>query len=300
MKIKELIYLFNEEFRNSNIKNVQTIPFIASAYSKVVKHLHDNFNSNEDVDIEQIKLLPITEHMKKKLIMLSREKISKHPKVAKSILIDELQKIHGIGKIKAVELVNSGVKKIQDLHNPKYFNMLNNSTKLLLELNPCKKIPHNTIKQMEKILVNAPKISVVLVGSYRRNTPTSNDIDIMIVSARVKIIDIYIEYLKNHIDEVYIYSKGNDKVSLLLKWKNSYFKADIFRADPKYQYSMLLYSTGSKTFNILQRAKAKRMGLLLNQKGIFNKDGDRLLGARSTEREYFKLLNMPWLEPHER
>jgi len=73
----------------------------------------------------------------------------------------------------------------------------------------------------------------------------------------------------------------------------------------------LLYYTGDDIFNRAIRFKANKMGYSLNQRGLF--DGvvrdprDRKVKlnpgkilASETEEEIFKILGVPWQEPHQR
>ena len=76
------------------------------------------------------------------------------------------------------------------------------------------------------------------------------------------------------------------------------YKIDVFRTSIEDQIPMLLYSTGSKEFNIVMRGKAKKLGYLLNQKGLFKK-GEKVDNLTS-EKDYFDILGMAYQEPRER
>jgi DNA polymerase/3'-5' exonuclease PolX len=117
-------------------------------------------------------------------------------------------------------------------------------------------------------------------------------------------LDDYIKYLKKTFhNKIYLYSKGEDKISLIIQpFKtndNIRYKFDVFRTEPENYYSMLLYSTGPRDFNIRQRRHAKKLGLLLNQNGIF-KNGKKINSSGDTERDLFKILNMDYVEPKDR
>jgi DNA polymerase (family 10) len=123
----------------------------------------------------------------------------------------------------------------------------------------------------------------------------------MIISNKKNILEDYLKYLDSQIPNIYIYSKGNDKISIILEIDSKHrYKADIFRTNIEMQYSMLLYSTGSKNFNIKMRGRAKQLGYLLNQKGLFDKDGNKIIASNSNEKMYFKTLNMKYLKPEDR
>jgi DNA polymerase (family 10) len=75
------------------------------------------------------------------------------------------------------------------------------------------------------------------------------------------------------------------------------FQVDL-RVVPREDFgAALLYFTGSKEHNVMLRAKAKRLGLKLNEYGIYR--GEKRLGGRSEE-EIYKVLGMEWLAPEKR
>ena len=141
-----------------------------------------------------------------------------------------------------------------------------------------------------------------LVGGFLRKKPFSKDIDVMIISDS-DIIDDYIKYLENTFSYVKVYIKGSDKASVIIYTpKEQYLKMDIFVSPKKYQYAMLLYATGSKQFNIRMRGIAKRMGYVLNQYGLYKlpiKTTSTPLPVNS-EKDFFKILEMPYISPHNR
>jgi DNA polymerase/3'-5' exonuclease PolX len=77
-----------------------------------------------------------------------------------------------------------------------------------------------------------------------------------------------------------------------------YYHLDlVYLPEDEYE-SGLLWFTGSKGFNINMRAKAKQLGLVLNQHGLFDDRGDRI--PAYTEREIMKELGMKWFPPEKR
>ncbi len=301
MHTRELIYLLNEELAKARIenKNSSALPFIIRAYTMVVKQLTDNYTSSENITAKKIKELNITPHMKDKLIGLLTKRITASSGVRKKMLTDELKRITGIGTIKANDLVARGLPSIDSLHAPKWWAQLNTDTKTALATQPMKRIPRAEIAQIEPKLINFKGAKIILVGSYRRKAPSSRDIDIMMVSAKSSTLSSYLVYLERTF-KIYVYSKGPDKMSLIIELgPQKHIKADVFRTHPTFYYSHLLYATGSKANNLRMRAKAKRMGLLLNQKGLW-KGNERILGQNADERAYYKALGMEYLRPEER
>ena len=58
----------------------------------------------------------------------------------------------------------------------------------------------------------------------------------------------------------------------------------------------LLYFTGSKGHNIKLRQRALARGLTLNESGLFQTDGGKLI-ASETEAQIYKALGLPWIPP---
>ncbi len=222
-------------------------------------------------------------------------------------LLKELQEFMGIGPERAKELISAGVTHINQLHMKKYKDLLPTETKVFIDLKPLQQIPNEHIKVLEPYLLKASdkNLKLTIVGSYRRGKPFSSDIDLMVVSNEPNAIELLLERLKEILNgKIYPYSKGPDKLSLIVDMseligsKNLIYKIDAFRTLPEHEIPMLLYSTGSKEFNVFMRGKAKKAGYLLNQKGLF-KDG-AVVKDLTTEKDYFDILGMSYKEPSAR
>jgi DNA polymerase/3'-5' exonuclease PolX len=231
---------------------------------------------------------------------------AKSPAKSNTTLLKQLNEFMGLGPEKSKALIEAGLSNINQLHMKKYYNLLPEETKLFINLKPEQKIPHEHIKILEPYILglSTDDMKITLVGSYRRKKPFSRDIDTMIVSTDENIVEKFSKALSEKLNgKAYPYSKGKDKLSIvidmtdLLKSKLIY-KLDAFRTTPEDAISMLLYSTGSKEFNIMMRAKAKKLGYLLNQKGLF-KDGKKIPNLK-TEEDYFKILDLEYKDPVDR
>jgi DNA polymerase (family 10) len=296
--------------------------FRSSSYERVASKF-DAIGSEIATEAE-INALELTDYMKNKAIKvlngsqigrLKKSSTRKKSPVKKSASVDskpnpklikELTEFMGLGTEKAKQLIEAGVRNINQLHMKKYIAMLPEETKLFMQLKPEQKIPHDHIEMLEHDILELANddMKITIVGSYRRNKPFSSDIDVMLVSEDESITTKFLEQLSN-ITKVYPYSKGRDKISCLvdmtemLKSKTpTIYKIDAFRTTPEDEIPMLLYSTGSKEFNIEMRRKAKKLGFLLNQKGLFQ-DGEKVPDL-TDEKDYFDILEMDYKEPEER
>jgi DNA polymerase (family 10) len=303
MKVRDLKLLFSAEIDKVKENKQPTTRFIVQAYKRVLAEINNSLVDDELISREKICGLDLTAHMKEKLIKLMKRKPRANGKKEK--LMMDLESLMGIGAKKARELVANGLTDINQLQQKKWFDQLNADTQLMLSHKPLRKIPREAIAKIEDRLVGFGHKSVKhiqLVGSFRRCKPFSKDIDVLFCAEPGGALDEYIEYLKRKFRS-YVYSRGPDKVSLIIQPARGTpelkYKVDIFRSDPDSYHTNLLYSTGSKEFNIKMRARAKKMGYLLNQTGLY-KNGVRVNSPSDTEEKLFEYLGMDWREPADR
>ena len=74
-------------------------------------------------------------------------------------------------------------------------------------------------------------------------------------------------------------------------------QVDFYVTDREGWGAMMMFCTGSFPLNIIQRQKAKGLGFLLNEKGVW-KGEQRIAGK--TEQECYEALGLDWLESMER
>lgn len=312
-----------------NIKNYiktldskeSTTRFRVNAYNRVIDLIDNNFTNSEKVTQSKLNALELTENMKEKIDKLmhtrSRSKSvkrvtsSKAKKINHDELLNDLTNFMGIGKERAKQLIKEGLENINQLHMKKWLNKLPNETQLFLKYKPVDHIPHEELCKIVIIIskIDIPKAKVEFVGSFRRKKVFSSDLDVMLISSDEHIIEKYLHTLQKHF-QAYPYSKGLDKLSIIIdtsdmkdvhlkaKSESKTIKLDVFRVPPDEYVPMLLYSTGSKLFNIRMRGKAKRKGMLLNQRGLF-KDGKKIEDLNN-EKAYFDILDMNYLAPEDR
>jgi DNA polymerase/3'-5' exonuclease PolX len=268
-----------------------------------------SLHSAENVTTSQINNLDLTKHIKTKLIAYHKMQLPDRKKHMNSIktngksttknakLIYTLTTILGIGNKKAKELIVSGLTSASQLKLQKWRVKLSDATILLMDLNPERKIPKTVIDMLKPILI-APVKKAIIVGSYRRNAPFSKDIDVMVTSDNSTILQNYIDKLSKS-EKIHVYNSGEKKISFVLEKFGKNYKVDVFKVAPLCCHFMLLYSTGSKNFNIKMRAQARRMGYTLNQYGLYkiNKISNRNI---KNVQDIFRALNMQYVPPHAR
>lgn len=217
--------------------------------------------------------------------------------------MSQLLEIYGIGpKLSGVIeswLARDGVtwktrkQLFEILLRAEYFDKLPEAARAYLTYRPHTKIPREIMAGLEKRLNTKLRgIKWVLSGSYSRKKPFSRDADIILVGD----FDEFAKKLKNMI--LVTYARGNDKVSIILKFGKYVIKADVFITTEEDYIYTLLYATGSGIFNVYMRARAKTLGYMLNNHGLYR--GDKKVRGIKTEADIFKKLNLRWIPPEER
>jgi DNA polymerase (family 10) len=139
------------------------------------------------------------------------------------------------------------------------------------------------IKEISKILA---------AGSLRRMKETVKDIDILVASKNPKkVADAFIALpgVKR------VLARGETKSSVLT---NDDIQVDLRVLRPDSFGAALLYFTGSKNHNIRLRQLAIKLGLKINEYGVFDNKGRCL--ASKTEKEMYKALGLGYIEPQMR
>jgi DNA polymerase/3'-5' exonuclease PolX len=203
-----------------------------------------------------------------------------------------LWNIPGLGPSKSAELWKRGVR-------PNTIKTIRDElpliTQLWLKYNPIQKFPREIIDPIIKRFIPQDETEYMVVGSYRRKRPTCNDIDIVYWGPSLE------KFLKRlaerHGKSWIVFSKGPAKVSGLYLSSKGNVEIDIWIANQKNKAAMILYSTGSRLFNIKMRYFAKRAGYMLNQYGLFK--NNKLIPLK-TEEDIFKYIGLKYKEPEKR
>jgi len=133
-------------------------------------------------------------------------------------------------------------------------------------------------------------IEISPAGSLRRMKETIRDIDILVTSKEnEKVMDAFVK-LPNVGN---IIAKGATKSSILTK---NNIQVDLRVLSPDSYGAALMYFTGSKAHNIRMREMASKMGLKINEYGVFRVKGNKKIAGKN-ESEIFSLFNMPYIEP---
>ncbi len=223
-----------------------------------------------------------------------------------------LSDIYGVGPKKAKDLVEKGIKNIEELRE-KQEDLLNNVQKVGLKYyeDILERIPRKEIDKYDCEFTNAFKVvakdvdaTYEIVGSYRRGAKTSGDIDVIITSEDPSIFPKFIDELQKQNIITEILSQGNTKCLVITKLgRRSTARRVDFMFTTKQEYPFaVLYFTGSKAFNTVMRGHALTMGYTMNEHSIRNNDNDKthVNEIFVSEKDIFDFLNMEYKEPTER
>ena len=227
-----------------------------------------------------------------------------------------LTDIHGIGPKKAQELVSKGIQTIDQLRDQKD-KLLNDTQRIGLQYydDIMQRIPRTEIQEYDKLFNSTFKLTSTpdknmeyeIVGSYRRGAKTSGDVDVIITGNDSIIYEHFINKLKDDGIIIETLSKGNTKSMVITKLPGYDIARRVdfmFTPLDEYPYA-ILYFTGSKSFNTAMRGYALKLGISLNEHGMYekikgNKKGDKISRDVKTEEDIFKLLFLKYKLPEER
>lgn len=247
--------------------------------------------------------------------------------------IKELEEVIGIGRSNAVELYSKGATSVKKLKNLIKEGKLEVNDKILLGLKyhgvykmniPRKEI--DTVYKMftkifdqinkERKLTDKNKYCFEICGSYRREKPKSNDIDVLITKFGTKdnkksdfnhlelFVNLFKTNLKLNKDQPFLVDDMTDK-NIETKYMGfcKYKNKPVRRIDIRYisyqsYHSALLYFTGSYELNKQMRNIAKGLGYKLSEYGLFKIEDEKETKMKTkSEKDIFKKLGMEYIEP---
>lgn len=233
-------------------------------------------------------------------------------------VIEDLEEVFGVGRKRAYELVKKhGIQSIEELRDKNASGEIQLSPMVVRALSYVGKIkehiPHEEITQFVDVIryyvteIDA-RLFATFCGSYRRLSPTSNDIDIVLTHTKLRTKSqthdaTYLNQLVVALreDEVIIESLTSDDVQtkymgICQTVDDGPLRRIDIRFVPYESYpSAILYFTGSRDFNRKMRMVANSMNYTLNEYGLFD-ENDQMIRI-SEERDIFEALGMEYLSP---
>src|SRR5260370_29899200 len=136
--------------------------------------------------------------------------------------------------------------------------------------------------------------AVTYAGSLRRGRETVGDLDLLVTGPNA---EAALECVANYPRVHEVLGRGGNKTRVKLGRKG--LQVDV-RALPRERSGLALqYFTGSKEHNVSIRMRAVKMGLTLNEYGLFRAEsGERVAGE--TEEQVYQALGLDWIPPEMR
>jgi DNA polymerase/3'-5' exonuclease PolX len=287
-------------------------PFKANAYAKVIAQLNQTGEIHSMEDIKHIKGVGAKIYQKIQEVLETGQLQSAERAKEKYNMnaLTAFQNIYGVGPAKATALVDAGFETIEQLRehlktDPKF---LNEKQKIGLQYyeDLLLRIPREEMLQHQQVLKKViPAFDIV--GSFRRDLPTSGDIDVLIrnnaASHSALPLTYYVERLSHYIVEVLALGDHKCLAICQLPGKPARRLDLLLTPDEEYAYS-LLYFTGSDKFNVAFRQHALSMGYTLNEHILTLrsdlKSTHAIVPYMKTEKDIFNFLGLRYVEPSKR
>ncbi len=293
--------------------------FRANAYSAAAKAIGQMKESilAHDHDVKKLSQLKIIGES-------IAENILEYANTGKITRYEELKKIVPVDLLELMQLRGMGPSTIRLLHEKLHINnkeellqaLEGNKLSILENFGP-KKIEN--LKKALKIFKGERRMPVAeasrigkdlleyvlkiphveraeLAGSLRRKKETIGDID-MVIQAGNPFRNAMVNRIVAYPQVVEVIAKGTTRVSMVLSPGN--VQVDIRIVNKEAFGSSMLYFTGSREHTLQLRRQAQKMGLKLNEYGLFEVDTGKKL-AGETEEGVYQALGLEYLKPEER
>ena len=230
--------------------------------------------------------------------------------------VDELLTVHGIGPVKARELVAAGIKSVAALSaavaaDP---SLVNATQKMGLKYHATAtlRIPREEMGVHEDVLqAFMPKgLDGEIVGSYRRGAADSGDVDMLVTptgSGEGQGNKLFVAFVKALKESDYIL---DELVSGDKKWmgyvrvgpRGKARRLDLLLTAPSEYSYVILYFTGSDKFNVAFRKYAGDKGYTLNEHTMVPLKGSSapMPPGMKSEKDIFAFLGLRYVPPEER
>ena len=231
---------------------------------------------------------------------------------------EQFSNIYGVGPKKAQDLIDKGIKSMDELRD-RQDEFLNDNQKAGLKYydDIMKRIPRKEIDEYNEIFRRVfDKVSRTnqitdakyeIVGSYRRGLQESGDIDVIITSSDKTLFKKFTDALLEENIILVTLSCGASKCLVITRLTPNRVarRVDFLYSPPEEFPFAILYFTGSKEFNTVMRGHALKMGVSLNEHGLSKKEPgkkkEEMISDRfKSENDIFEYLNLEYKDPTDR
>jgi DNA polymerase beta len=315
---KEIIIKELDTLRRADIARREQ--FSAKAYAKVIEQLRAMSTPIRSInDVKDVAGVGkrITEKIEEILQTGSLKAATEARKETNLDSLDLLQGIHGVGPVKAKQLVETrGIKTIEALRKALQEDpdLLNDVQKMGLKYyeHAIERIPRHEMAMHEELILNAldPRFTGAVVGSYRRGAASSGDIDVLLMlpdtMSKKEQGQLFLETIQILKESDYIVDTLAQGPKKFLGYVKLDGDAKARRLDllmtPQEEFGYaILYFTGSQNFNVAFRSYALDKGYTLNEHTLKPvKEGVPAVPMMKTEEDIFAFLGLEYVEPEER
>jgi DNA polymerase/3'-5' exonuclease PolX len=305
-------------------------PFKARAYGTVlqqIQQLQHPIHSMDDLAAVKGMGEKIREKLEEIFATGQLQTAEKAKEVYDLKAYDELQAVYGIGPAKATDLIQQGIRSVQALREAVLAkpSLLNDKQKIGLQYyeDLLERIPREEMTRHEQLLLGASPFPAELVGSYRRVSPDSGDIDVLLripkgpsdptsngktakdAQSRQHQSQFY-QYVQHLKDIGYleqILALGEHKCMAICRLSNPQSKArrlDLLMTPDEEYACALLYFTGSDKFNVAFRQHALQRGYTLNEHRLAPLVNTTNPPPFQEEADLFRFLGLQYTAPQER
>jgi DNA ligase (NAD+) len=299
-------------------------PFREKAYKNAldtIRSMTEDINDLKQLEGKKTIGSTILSKFKKYLVngsldIFEREK--EKPGYELNEVYEQFSNIYGVGPKKAQDLIDKGIKSMDELRE-RQDEFLNDNQKAGLKYydDIMKRIPRKEIDEYNEIFRRVfDKVSRTnqitdakyeIVGSYRRGLQESGDIDVIITSSDKTLFKKFTDALLEENIILVTLSCGASKCLVITRLTPNRVarRVDFLYSPPEEFPFAILYFTGSKEFNTVMRGHALKMGVSLNEHGLSKKEPgkkkEEMISQRfNSENDIFEYLNLEYKEPTDR
>jgi len=316
MDYKSLLIDALDTMRKKEVLEKQT--FRARAYATVIRQLKERaepVTCCEDIYHFQGVGEKIREKIKEIMETGQLRSAEKVKETHATDAVDTLQHIYGVGPAKVRELIQMGIRTVEQLRvnlekNPL---LLNEKQKIGLRYYEelLERIPRQEMEAHRDVLptylpAEMKDWETEIVGSFRRGLSSSGDIDMLIrvppniTNQTAKtLLAAYVTRMKEagYIEEVL--ALGEHKCMAICRLGVARRLDLLLTPDEEYAYA-LLYFTGSDQFNVAFRHHALEKGYTLNEHRLTALHANLPVPKMVEERDIFRFLGLRYVEPSQR
>lgn len=227
---------------------------------------------------------------------------------SKREILKEFESIYDVGEVKAEQWYKKGYRSIEDIRRFEKRNLTKAGRKTLKYYESLTQpIPRASIdyqKKMWKMYLDGidPSAKFAVVGSYRRGSKTSGDVDVLIASKKGSVVlSELVKALEFAGNIKAVLQRKGEKITTICEMIMGppVAKVDFFYVPVRSWGPGLLAWTGPGDFVRYMRAEAKRKGFKLNDVALKNLKTGEIMHTPS-EKSIFDILGMKYVPPQMR